>query len=219
MTDNTYQELMPKNTFDQTLENIEALAKVFFETYQTSRQIDVGLQKETLQYIGYIEKDVLDTMSLAYKSGTFDSYLQRFYEYSTNINYAIYNVINGPKFDLYFKLFKQEATLLKFEAVDFALDSLRYRQNLSALKKSKDSAKGGKSSSPEWKHLKLVIKNIISEVGIVKPDEILKYIKKHQLLGDGFYGNRAEGLRQNEHAIAYKTFQNYVTSCKKNPSN
>lgn len=85
----------------------------------------------------------------------------------------------------------------------------------SKAKQHKSNSKGGKTSTREWKELKDLIKVIISQNGIIKTEDVLKHIKLNNLLGDGFYGNRNEGLHQDEHVITYKTFQNYVSGCKK----
>lgn len=124
-------ELMPKDTFDQFFENIEKMSALFFEEQKNSKYKNMDiLQKEILFHIDAIEKDVYNSQVKAYKAGTFDNYLNNFHEYAYDIGYAIEHIINEHKFGYYFTKFKDEAYVLKFEALSFMLESLECRIHL-----------------------------------------------------------------------------------------
>lgn len=220
MANNSYQNLMPKETFDQTLENIEALAKVFFAGYRVSKQADVKLQKEILSYIEHIETDILNTMAFAYKAGTFDSFLCKFHGYTTEIKYAVYHVINDPKFKWYIKLFKTEAIQLKFEAVDFALDSLQYRNSQSDTKKREDTAKGGKISTRESKALMQILSNRIEQTGDTNIKSLWDWLERESpiLTADGHeieINSENMTIQEDDRdAIKFSSFRRYVTKAK-----
>jgi len=207
--------LIPKDRFDEILQEIADLSELFFEDFRTRKQVNETLQRYILNYIDIIEKDVLNAMESAYKPGTFDVRLSKFFGYSCDIKYAIYHVINEPKFSYYFKEFEREAAELKSEAIQFAYDCLMSINAEAEQKKRAAAAKGGKASSREWKELKEAIASVLSVGQAKKPEEILRYIKKNGLLGDGFWWNHTEGVGQHERLISFKTFLNYLSKCKK----
>ena len=64
--------LIPKHKFDEYLEQIEALAEIYFDEFLKKKVIDEDLKREILYLIEVIDKDVFASLSTAYNDLTIE---------------------------------------------------------------------------------------------------------------------------------------------------
>lgn len=206
--------LIPMDQFQDIIGEIGDLSDLFFEEYHEAHNIDESLKSTIVAYINGIEKDVISAMEQAYKAGSWYRETNKFHGYCTDMKYAICHVVNEPKFKWYFGEFKEAALALKSEAVQTAYEAVTYRNHQQTEKKRRDCAKAGRSSTKRWNELEAAVLKAIS-AGHTAPDSILRYIARHNLMGDGFWWSRDGGINQDTWHRAYKTFLNNLSSLKK----